>query len=825
MRRILTFAAVMLVVLAGLAVRRAGPGEGVWHAGSGMLLMGGGRAAFVPRWSWQPVGGGSLGCDLAATSREGVRVDVRLGVTPPAGRLALAPGATPGDGLAAAVTEVVRERVAGMPLACLAGLGGADCPTAPEADVAGAAANRLGLPPAAVTARLEPDRTAVAATRLAALRAVVGRPARRVLVVGWDGADWSLVEPLVEAGLMPNLAGLMAAGTWGELESLRPLLSPLIWTTMATGVGPEEHGILDFVEVDPESGAKVPITGRGRRVPALWNLATAAGLKVAVSGWWASWPAEAVDGVLVSDRLFFLLADAVAPAPAGTVVFPPEREAEFRDLAEHVEAETDEKVIRALFPVAGETYRAARAARKGIADPVDGFRRIMVGTRTYFAATLLAAEERPDLTMSYCIGTDEIGHVLAPYLPPPLPGADPGFSEQARIAVERYFAVVDRWLGRFLATCPLSECAVLVVSDHGFKWGWREPDFTSGERGGLGGAFAPGGGREGRKAPPLKDDRPRDFSGVAAATAALWHRPRGIFLLAGNGVARLGRVRQPPSVYDVAPTVASLLGLPAGESWRGRPFPGAPAVTRSPVNWDALVPPSSYLPQVAGAKPSPEYVAQLKSLGYLEGGEASGPAPGPAAPGARDVARGATEGELNNLGLVHLEARRHADAERAFRAAVAANPRYASPHYNLRRLFFETRRFDEADRELWRAVELGLRDGAGAVARAATDYEAAGEPARAVDLLGEAARHFPGDRRLALHRLALLVTTGRCPEAVTAGREAAGRFPEDADVHGFLGLAAACAGDDATARAAFERSLALAPDQPEIRAALAALGR
>jgi tetratricopeptide (TPR) repeat protein len=789
--------AVAVVGLAG-AFRRLPPDGTVWHAGSGALRVGGGRVTFVPRWSWRPLAGGPLGCDVAATSREGARVDVRLSVTPPAGRLVLMPGASPGDGLAAALSEAVRERVARIPLACLAGLGGAGCPATPEADVAGAAATRLGLPPAAVTARLEPDRAAVAATRLATLRAAVGRPARRVLVVGWDGADWSLIEPLARAGSMPNLAGLMAAGTWGELESLRPLLSPLIWTTMATGVGPEEHGILDFVEVDPESGAKVPITGRGRRVPALWNLATAAGLDVAVSGWWASWPAEAVDGVVVSDRLFFLLADVVAAAPAGTVVFPPEREAEFRELAERAESETDETVIRALFPVSGDVYRAARAARKGIADPVDGFRRIMVGTRTYFAATLLAAETRPDLTMSYCIGTDEIGHVLAPYLPPPLPGADPGFSEQARIAVERYFAAVDHWLGRLVETCPPSECAILLVSDHGFKWGV-------------------GTGRSGATA--QQDDRPRDFSGVAAATAALWHRPRGIFVLAGNGVARLGRVRQPPSVYDVAPTVASLLGLPAGESWRGRPLPGAPAATRSPVNWAALAPPSSYLPEVGGARPSPEYVAQLKALGYLEGGEAGAP---PAATTAGSGSQ-ATEGELNNLGLVHLEAKRHAEAERAFRAAVATNPRYASPHYNLRRLYFETRRFDEADRELWRAVELGLRDGAGAVARAATDYETAGEPARAVGLLGEATRRFPDDRRLALHRLALLVTTGRCPEAVTAGKETAGRFPEDADVHGFLGLAAACAGDDATARAAFERSLALAPDQPEIRAALAAL--
>ncbi len=632
---------------------------------------------------------------------------------------------------------------------------------------------------------------------------MVGRPARRVLVVGWDGADWELLGPLARRGVMPNLAGLMSAGTWGELESITPLLSPLIWTTMATGVGPEVHGILDFVEVDPGSGQKVPITGRQRKVPALWNLASGAGLDVAVAGWWASWPAEAVNGVVVSDRLFFLLSDTVADAPAGTVVYPPGREGEFRTLAEQAEAETDEQAIRALFPVSSEAYRTARAARKGMADPIDGFRRVMVGTRTYFAAALLAAESRPDLTMAYCIGTDEAGHVLAPLLPPALPGADPALSDGARVAVERYFAVVDRWLGRLVATCPLSECAVLIVSDHGFKWGWREPDSTPGVRGG----------------PPLKDDRPRDFSGVAAATAALWHRPRGVFVLAGNGVRRLGRVAIPPSVVDVAPTVAALLGLPPGAGWRGRPLPGAPAESRAPIDWTALLPAESVRPPAGVAPPSPEYIAQLKALGYLEGGEGSAPAAAsPGATGGR-----ATEGELNNLGLVHLEAKRHAEAEQAFRASIAANSRYASPHYNLRRLYFERRSFDEADRELWRAVELGLRDGTGSVARAAADYEAAGETARALGLLAEATRRFPTDSRFALHRLALLVTTGRCQEGVTAGREAAGRFPGDANLHGFLGLAAACAGDNATARAAFERSLVLAPDQPEIRAALAAL--
>jgi Flp pilus assembly protein TadD len=780
---------VVVLVALGLSLRRVAPGHAVWAPERGTLLRAGSGSQYVVRWKWRPAGEGRLACTLAAASREGARVDVSLDVAFPAGRFTLAAAATAEDGLKQTVEPVLRERLAALPMACFAGVPQTDCPAGLEVGLADRVAETLGVRRDALSLRVVPDPAALAAARGAALRERVGRPPRRVLLVGWDGADWELLEPFARRGVMPNLDRLMRTGSWGELASITPLLSPLIWTTMATGVGPEEHGILDFVEVDPATGAKVPVTGRQRRVPALWNMASAAGISVVVTAWWATWPAEPVNGVLVSDRLFALLPEAVAGAPAGTVVFPPAREREFQDLVKRADLETDERAVRALLPVSSEAYRAARAAHRGMADPIDGFRRILVGTRTYFGAAMLAAANRPDLELVYCIGTDELGHLLAPHLPPPLPGADAGFSEAARMATERYFSIVDRWLGRLLEMCPVSECAVLVVSDHGFKWGWRETGAATTRR----------------------DDRPREFSGVAAATAAMWHRPLGVFVLAGHGVSGRGRVAKAPSVYDVAPTVAALLGLPAGTGWRGKPLPGSPAPTLPPVDWVALVPPESYRPAGGAARPSEEYIAQLKALGYLEGSEGGG------------QGQGATEGELNNLGLVHLEAKRYPEAERAFRDSIARNPRYASPHYNLRRLYFETDRFEEADKELWEAVALGLRDSSGAVSRAATDYETSGMPERAVTLLGEAVRRFQDNAPLAVRQIALLVQTGRCVEAQTSGREAAGRFSGHAAVHAFYGLAAACAGDFRVAREAFERSLALNPNQPAIRQALDAL--
>lgn len=125
------------------------------------------------------------------------------------------------------------------------------------------------------------------AAQLEELRPGLTEPGAPVLLLGLDGLDWDLVLPWVEAGRMPNLARLLERGTWGEMRSISPLLSPLIWTTVATGVSPEVHGILDFVEHDRETGKRIPVTSGSREVPALWNIASALERRVDVVGYLA----------------------------------------------------------------------------------------------------------------------------------------------------------------------------------------------------------------------------------------------------------------------------------------------------------------------------------------------------------------------------------------------------------------------------------------------------------------------------------------------------------------------------------------------------------
>jgi len=132
-----------------------------------------------------------------------------------------------------------------------------------------------------------------------------GKTPPPIVLIGVDGADWNIIDPLIKAGRMPHLASLTARGTRTRLLTISPTLSPVIWTTIATGVKPERHGIVDFTAINHETGEAVPVTSNLRRVPALWNRFSDAGRTVGFIWWWASFPAEKVDCYVVSYRLSF----------------------------------------------------------------------------------------------------------------------------------------------------------------------------------------------------------------------------------------------------------------------------------------------------------------------------------------------------------------------------------------------------------------------------------------------------------------------------------------------------------------------------------------
>jgi hypothetical protein len=128
-------------------------------------------------------------------------------------------------------------------------------------------------------------------------------PRPKVVVIGIDGADWNVIRPLIDRGRLPALASLVREGATGDLESIPPMNSPALWTTVATGVGRERHGIRDFVYKTPGSYSQPVVNSTIRERLALWNILSELGYKVGVLNWYASWPAEEVNGFVISDRL------------------------------------------------------------------------------------------------------------------------------------------------------------------------------------------------------------------------------------------------------------------------------------------------------------------------------------------------------------------------------------------------------------------------------------------------------------------------------------------------------------------------------------------
>ena len=115
---------------------------------------------------------------------------------------------------------------------------------------------------------------------------------RKVLLIGWDSADWKVIMPLIDAGKMPNLAKLVENGICGNIATLQPVLSPMLWTSIATGKRAYKHGVHGFSEPDPLTGSIRPVTNLSRKTKAIWNILNQNNLNTITVGWWPSNPVE-----------------------------------------------------------------------------------------------------------------------------------------------------------------------------------------------------------------------------------------------------------------------------------------------------------------------------------------------------------------------------------------------------------------------------------------------------------------------------------------------------------------------------------------------------
>jgi Tfp pilus assembly protein PilF len=614
------------------------------------------------------------------------------------------------------------------------------------------------------------------------------RPGRRVIFLGLDAADWSLLDGYIVRGVMPNLGRLVAEGTSGYLKTLSPALSPLIWTTMMTGTSPLEHGVLDFVQFDPATGVKEPITSSERRVPAIWNMAAAAGKRSAVFGLWATYPAEAIDGLVVSDRLFTFLYKESAP-PAG-VVFPPEREGWARDALARAQQQANYDAVHAYLPwLAHADYDKVADSDDPYAQPVSALRRMLVETSVYGDLSLQwIREQHPDITIVYFQSTDTVGHVFAPYAPPKQPSiAQEDFGRYGGVP-ERFFHALDGRIGQYRDAAAAAGGVLMIASDHGFYWG---------------------------------EGRPTRLSSVATASAAKWHAPQGLYLLWGTGVPVNAGHDAQGDVQQVAATLLALAGLPPGRNVNGDPLPGAAsnAAPRAAPRADYAAHYTASSAANSGSAIDKDAVANLRSLGYI-GASENDTAP----PGSRGSTR--TAGSFNNEGAIQKERHKLPQAIEAFEKALTVDPNLASAQWNLSDVLYAMGQDpDRSDALLVRAFGGGMPDGAKAVIGRAIAYQRNGDAARSLRLMNAAVAANGRDPEVWLFRGRYRMDARDCRGASQDFDRAIALAPDNAGAFGASGVAKMCADDRAGARRAFERALALDPAQPKIREFLSNLDR
>jgi predicted AlkP superfamily phosphohydrolase/phosphomutase len=152
---------------------------------------------------------------------------------------------------------------------------------------------------------------------------------RRVLILGLDGADWTVIDPLIERGRMPNLSSLIARGNRSPLASTIPPVSAAAWVTFLLGAGPGTHGVLDFRRVDAhlyEGTDGHVVTSNDYPKRTFFDVAGAAGRRVASVRVPMTYPAWPVNGVMVSGpptpndrRLYTEPADLASSLAVGEV--------------------------------------------------------------------------------------------------------------------------------------------------------------------------------------------------------------------------------------------------------------------------------------------------------------------------------------------------------------------------------------------------------------------------------------------------------------------------------------------------------------------------
>ncbi|CAN5700049.1 alkaline phosphatase family protein [soil metagenome] len=268
---------------------------------------------------------------------------------------------------------------------------------------------------------------------------------KRAVVIGLDGASWHLLDPMIEAGVMPRLGALRDKGAHGLLASTIPTYTPPAWTSAVTGVNPGRHGIYGFFEGNAQSERQVLVHSGKVKAPTLWEMTEAQGATAGIYNLPLTYPPPQVAGWMISGMM------------------TPER-GEHR-LTGFGRPHAIEAKVLAVEPDYVVDVSADWEADYKTTALCD---RIGRSLRQRFSVLETLLEEDPtDIVFTVLEAPDRLQHVYHGYLDPAdeLYGSPQGVAMRPRIldcyaAMDRICGLLEDWAG--------PDGGVIVCSDHGF---------------------------------------------------------------------------------------------------------------------------------------------------------------------------------------------------------------------------------------------------------------------------------------------------------------------------------------------------------------------
>lgn len=407
------------------------------------------------------------------------------------------------------------------------------------------------------------------------------RLAKKVLVLGWDAADWKIINPLLDAGLMPSLESLINKGVMGDIATLDPVLSPILWTSIATGKTGDKHGILNFVEPIPEQMELRPVTSTGRKCKALWNILSQNNLKSNIVGWWPSNPVEPINGAMVSNFYQKITSEKTEDwkLPEGTV-FPERLKeiiAEYRIHPAELTAEHLLPFVPKAKLIDQENDKNLTIIAKNIAECAS----------THAAATWLMENEPWDLTAVYFDTIDHLSHGFMKFHPPQMAGISDEKFNLYKDVINGIYRFHDMMLERYIKLAG-EDATIIILSDHGFHSDHLRP-----------------------KRLPTEPMAP-----------ALEHRQFGMFCISGPNIIKDERIYG-ATLLDITPTILTLFGLPVGKDMDGKVLTQVFDKKILPdyiETWETVEGDSGNHPEELQQDPlaAQEALKQLIELGYVE---------------------------------------------------------------------------------------------------------------------------------------------------------------------------------------------------------------